>query len=109
MPSKGVRPALPPVQNPQNFNGIAAHAVGRNVGRTADDQLASPWSPARPSDFGELQQAGDGCDDTLNLAVGCRWIVPSDVSPCRCKVADGRLRPDYPHLGVGSSSGRPHD
>jgi hypothetical protein len=84
MPSKGVRPALPPVQNPQNFNGIAAHAVGRNVGRTADDQLASPWSPASPS--GELQQAGDGCDETLDLAVGCRWIVPRDVIPARLKV-----------------------
>jgi hypothetical protein len=109
MLSKGMRPALPPVQNPQNFYDFPAHSVSCDVGRLADDQLPRPCPPARSSKFGELQQAGDGSKDALDLPVSCRRIIACDVCPRRCQIAHGWFSPDYSHFGMGSSSGFPHD
>lgn len=69
-----------------------------------------PGRPAaRATDLGKLQQNGDGGDDALNLPIRSRGIVTGDVGASRGQVAQGRLRPDYSHFGMGSSSGRPHD
>jgi hypothetical protein len=105
----GVRPALAPVQDPQDFNDIPALPINRNVRRSADDQFARSCPPSGTPDLRELQQAGDGGQDTRNLPVGRRRTVVGDMGPCRCQIAQCGFSPGYPHSGMGSSSGRPHD
>jgi hypothetical protein len=74
------------VQHPQDINDVTTDAVSRDVRRSVDDQLARPLPAATPSDLRELQQAGDGRKDTLNLTIGGAGIILSDVGPRRDQV-----------------------
>ena len=81
MSSKGMWPALPPVQNPQNFYAVPAHSISNEIRRLADDQFPRPCPPARSSKFGKLQQAGDSGKDTVNLSVSRQRIIADDICP----------------------------
>jgi hypothetical protein len=107
--SQRIGPTLPPVHHPQGFDGLRTQAIRHDVWRSADDQLARSHPPTRPPDLRELEQAGDRRHDTFNLPVGGQDIVAGDIRPRRGQIVHRRLGPDYPHSGMGSSSGRPHD
>jgi hypothetical protein len=107
--SKPVGPALPPVHDPEDFDCFGTYSIRHDIRRSADHQLARPCPPAGPAEFREVQQAGDGRKNTFNLPVSGGPVVTSDIRPRRPQIVNGWLRPDYPHLGMGSSLGCPHD
>jgi hypothetical protein len=58
------------MQDPQNLDDISAYAVRRDVWRPVYDQLARPSAASRPPKLGELREAGDGGQHTLDLPIG---------------------------------------
>jgi hypothetical protein len=64
---KHCRPALPTVQHAKDLNGVAARAVGNDIGRASDDEFASSAPPTRSAALRKSDQPADGGKNMLDL------------------------------------------
>jgi hypothetical protein len=74
------------VQDAQHFYELAPDAVGHQVRRPVNDELARPRAPTGTPTVGKLERTGDRRKDELHLALGGGEIILRDAGAQRGKV-----------------------
>ena len=87
--SKGIRPPARTVEDAQDLDRVADHAVRDDVGCPRDHEFACPGNSTRPPHIGALgKQHLNIADNMKRNTLRCRRIVLLDVGPQRCEVGN---------------------
>jgi hypothetical protein len=104
----GMGPLSGGMENGKNSDSISLYSIGKNVGSAGDYELSSLWGPSLAPNMrtpGELI----GGDDTRRDTTSGLWFVLLDEAADFRQLGEGRKRPNYLHVGGGSSFSVPQE
>ena len=100
-------PLLALVQDPQELQALAAHAVDDEITRSSDDELTSCWYAPRSTNARRPGEQVNSREDLGRQGLSCIGVIWFDVTPRLGQIGDRRARPAGGHPGGSSSSSVP--
>src|SRR5271157_382229 len=91
--SELLRPLAGAMEDAEDFDGVAAHAVGDQVRGIGDDQLAGACDAPGAAHAGMLGEQLDGAGNGVEEALSGFGTVASDVVGLHFQTGAGALRP----------------
>ncbi len=82
------------MENSEDFDVAVADAVGENIGRSSQDELAGSVTPARPTDVWMACEHGGTLLDQIYERGCCRPAISRDVRKYLIELTQRALRPD---------------
>src|SRR5262249_11302345 len=96
------RPVLGGMEYGKNIDMPLTDAIGDDIGRSRDDELARTGDPAGPTHVRKLGQASNGVAQSSLDAPGGLRIAFSDEGADRRQLSNRRARPSNPHDAAGA-------
>jgi len=100
--SEHIGPLSGGVEYSQDFDGIAAHAVGHDVRRPGDYQFAGAGDPSDAAGGWMGGELLDGVGDSLDYSRGSIGFVACDVIGFLIEISERAPKPFYAHGGSAS-------
>jgi hypothetical protein len=97
------------MENSKNSDSISLDSIGKNVGSAGDHELSSLRGSSLAPNMGIPGELIGGGDDTRRDTTSGLWFVLFDEAADFRKLGNGRSRPNYLHVGGGSSFSVPQE
>ncbi len=105
----GMWPLSGGMENGKNSDSISLYSIGKNVGSAGDYELSSLRGSSLAPNMRAAGELIGGGDDTRRDTASGLWFVLLDEAADFRQLGDGRRRPNYGHVGGGSSFSVPQE
>jgi len=97
------------MENSENSDSISLYSIGKNVGSAGDHRLSSLRGSSLAPNMGTPGELIGGSDDTRSdTTSGLRFVLLDEAADFR-QLGNGCSRPNYLHVGGGSSFSVPQE
>jgi hypothetical protein len=97
------------MENSKNSDSMSLYSIGKNVGSAGDHELSSVRCSALTPNMGTPGELIGGRDDTRRDTTSGLWFVLLDEAADFRQLGNGGSRPNYLHVGGGSSFSVPQE